>query len=120
MAYTGSVLYTNYKKITVLAASEDWAVYAYDYNGKAISSLTIEVDTTAGKATITLADIVGYSFVGTKITIVALTGATNKVSIVPMGSDTFGSLSAFDLNTDGANVILTPVNNTDWSATISL
>ena len=57
MPATGTVRYTNYKKITVVAAlGETWEAYAYDFNGKALPSVTIEVDSTAGESSGNMSD----------------------------------------------------------------
>ena len=120
MAATGSVQYTNYKKITT-AGAEIWDVYAYDFNGLPLRSVTIEVDTTLGVATLNLSTIAGllgttpYNLAGTKITIVALTGATNDVVINAGGSDTIGSVTTFSLSFDGSSAILSPVDSTNWA-----
>jgi hypothetical protein len=120
MALTGTVSAVNFKKITTAGAGENWAVSPFDASGKALEFMTIEVDTTLGDAALALPEIVNFAGVyGTKITIIALTGNTNAVSIDCSGLDLIGSASSIILAKDGSNVVLTPVSATEWSAVVS-
>lgn len=109
----------NFKKI-VSAGIETYDLVPFDGAGKPLEFMTIEVDSTLGKVTLNLPEIVNFAGIyGTKINIVALTGSTNDVDIVCSGSDLFGSSSSTTLSSDGSNIVLTPITTTEWSATIS-
>jgi hypothetical protein len=79
----------NYKKIVVLnALGETYDLLPFDQTfGTPLAEMIIEVDTTIGICTLNLPNIADFNgFWGTKITIIAVTGATKNVTIVPFTS----------------------------------
>jgi hypothetical protein len=79
----------NYKKIVVLnALGETYDLLPFDQTfGTPLAEMIIEVDSTIGDCFLNLPNIADFNgFWGTKITIIAVTGATNPVSIVPFTS----------------------------------
>jgi hypothetical protein len=79
----------NYKKIVVLnALGETYDLLPFDQTfGTPLAEMIIEVDTTIGICTLNLPNIADFNgFWGTKITIIAVTGATKVVTIVPFTS----------------------------------
>jgi len=108
MPLTGTVNAVTYQKI-VTAGAENWAVDLTDQNGNVVSEIVIEADTTLGALTLELPAISTLNnFWNTKITVVALTGGTNDVIILPYNSavpplietNTIGALSNLKLQQD--------------------
>jgi hypothetical protein len=94
----------NYKKVVVLnALGETYDLLPFDQTfGTPLAEMIIEVDTTIGNCTLNLPNIADFNgFWGTKITIIAVTGATNPISIVP-----FTSLTPPVTNSIGGNTNL--------------
>lgn len=120
----GTVKGVTYYKITT-AGAENWAVDVTDQNGNIVSDMTIEVDTTAGACTLDLPAISTLNnFWNTKITVIALTGATNDVIVTPYNNpapppplvevNTIGSASTLVLDTDGMTVEINVASSTVW------
>lgn len=123
MALTGTVKGVTYYKITT-AGAEDWAVDVTDLNGNVVSEMVIEVDTTLGACTLLLPAIstLNNSW-NTKITVIALTGATDDVIIeaydnaVPpalVETDTIGSAASLSLTADGMTAELNVASSLVW------
>lgn len=122
MALTGTVNAVTYKKI-VTAGAEDWAVDVTDQNGNVVSEIVIEADTTLGALNLLLPAIstLNNSW-NTKITVIALTGATNDVVVKPFTSavpplietNTIGSASDLTLNLDGQAVEVNVASTLVW------
>ena len=74
----------NYKKI-VTTGVESYDLLPFDQTfGTPLAEMIIEVDTTGGACTLNLPNIADFNgFWGTKITIIAVTGVTDDVIIVP-------------------------------------
>jgi hypothetical protein len=126
---TGTVSGQTYKKITVVAALGDtWTISPFDLNGNVVSEMVIECDTTAGPLTLNLPSIATLNNNwSTKITVVALTGATDSVTIVPFTAvgpppvtNTIGSASSLVLNLDGQTVELNAAADTTWYGVATL
>lgn len=122
MALAGTVNAVTYKKI-VTAGAEDWAVDVTDQNGNVVSEIVIEADTTLGALNLLLPAISTLNnFWNTKITVVALTGATNDVVIKPFNSavpplietNTIGQSSDLTLNADGQTVEVNVASTFVW------
>jgi hypothetical protein len=122
MALAGTVKGVTYYKITT-AGAEDWSVDVTDQNGNIVSDMTIEVDTTAGACNLLLPAISTLNnFWNTKITVIALTGATDDVVVTPFDSavpplvetNTIGSASTLALTTDGMTVEVNVASSTVW------
>jgi hypothetical protein len=122
MALTGTVKGVTYYKITT-AGTEDWAVDVTDLTGNIVSEMVIEVDTTLGKCNLFLPAISTLNnFWNTKITVVALTGATNAVvaiaydSAVPplVETNTIGSAPSLQLTTDGQTAEINVASTLVW------
>lgn len=124
MALTGTVKGVTYYKITT-AGAEDWAVDVTDQNGNIVSEMVIEVDTTLGVCNLLLPAISTLNnFWNTKITVIALTGATDDVvvtaytSAVPplVETNTIGSAATLTLTTDGMTTELNVASSLVWYA----
>lgn len=122
MALAGTVKGVTYYKITT-AAAESWAVDVTDQNGNIVSEMVIEVDTTLGACTLELPAISTLNnFWNTKITVIALTGATDDViieafdSAVPplVETNTIGSAASLSLTTDGMTAELNVASSLVW------
>jgi RNA 3'-terminal phosphate cyclase len=122
MALAGTVKGVTYYKITT-AGAEDWSVDVTDLTGNIVSEMVIEVDTTAGACTLLLPAISTLNnFWNTKITVIALTGATDDVIVTPFNSavpplvetNTIGSASTLALTTDGMTVEVNVASSTVW------
>jgi hypothetical protein len=114
----------NYKAVATTVSAFKFEIIPFDFGGKALTEMTIVVDSTLAVASVRLPEIISpttppaYTFggvYGTTIKIIAPTGATNDVNINISGSDTIGSASTITLDTDGASAIFTIVNDTTWS-----
>jgi hypothetical protein len=114
----------NFKAVasTVLAPTFD--IIPFDFGGKALSEMTIVVDSTLAIAQVNLPEIISsaippaYTFggvYGLTLTIIGLTAGTNDVVINRSGSDTIGSALDVTLVTDGASAVFTIVDDTNWS-----
>ena len=92
----------NYKKI-VTTGVESYDLLPFDATfGTPLAEMIIEVDTTGGACTLNLPNIADFNgFWGTKITIIALTGTTDDVTIVP-----YINLPMAVANTIGGNTSL--------------
>lgn len=92
----------NYKKI-VTTGVESYDLLPFDATfGTPLAEMIIEVDTTGGACTLNLPNIADFNgFWGTKITIIALTGLTDDVTIVP-----YINLPMAVANTIGGNTSL--------------
>lgn len=113
----------NYKAVAPLAP-ETYNVIPFDLGGKALTEITIVVDSTNGAVTVNLPEIISsatppaYNFggvYGTTIKVLATKGATNTVTISRSGSDKIGSANTVTLTTNGGSAIFTIVNATEWS-----
>ena len=122
MALAGTVKGVTYYKITT-AGSETWAVDVTDQNGNIVSEMVIEVDTTLGACTLQLPAISTLNnFWNTKITVIALTGATDDVvieafdSAVPplVETNTIGSAPDLTLTTDGMTAEVNVASSLVW------
>jgi hypothetical protein len=122
MALAGTVKGVTYYKITT-AGSETWAVDVTDQNGNIVSEMVIEVDTTLGACTLQLPAISTLNnFWNTKITVIALTGATDDVVIEAFNSgvpplvetNTIGSASDLTLTTDGMTAEVNVASSLVW------
>lgn len=122
MALAGTVKGVTYYKITT-AGAETWAVDVTDQNGNIVSEMVIEVDTTLGACTLQLPAISTLNnFWNTKITVIALTGATDDVVIEAFNSavpplvetNTIGSASDLTLNLDGQAVEINVASTLVW------
>ena len=122
MALTGTVKGVTYYKITT-AAAEDWSVDVTDLSGNIVSEMVIEVDTTLGACNLFLPAISTLNnFWNTKITVIALTGATDDVvvtaftSAVPplVETNTIGSAATLTLTTDGMTTELNVASSLVW------
>lgn len=118
----------NYKAVATTVPAFKFEIIPFDFGGKALTEMTIVVDSTLAVAQVKLPEIISsttppaYSFggvYGTTIKIIAPTGATNDVVILTSGSDTIGSASSVTLSTDGASAIFTIVSDTDWSVLVT-
>ena len=79
----------NYTKIVVLnPLGETYDLLPFDQTfGTPLAEMIIEVDTTIGACTLNLPNIADFNgFWGTKITIIAVTGAIKPLGIVPFTS----------------------------------
>lgn len=118
----------NYKEVATSLIVSEWQIIPFDFGGKALTEMTIVVDSTLAAATIDLPSIISnsipaaYSFngvYGTTIKIIAPKGATNDVVIQAGGSDTIGSSTSVTLSTDGASAIFTILSSEDWSVLVT-
>lgn len=118
----------NYKAVSTTVLGPDFNIVPFDFGGKALTEMTIVVDTTLAAAVVNLPEIISsaippaYSFggvYGTTIKVIATTGATNDVQIFAGGADTIGSVALKTLSTDGASAIFTIVNDTTWSVLVT-
>ena len=118
----------NYKAVSATVLNPAFDIVPFDFGGKALTEMTIVVDSTLALSTIALPEIISsaippaYSFggvYGTTIKIIAPKGATNDVVINSTGSDTIGSATSVTLSTDGASAIFTIVSDTDWSVLVT-
>jgi hypothetical protein len=113
----------NYKKViaTGVLLNDTYDLVPFSAGGQAQEFLIVEADTTLGPVVINLPDIANFGGVyNTSIKIIALTGATNDVTINTTGGNFIGSLSTTALNTNNSNIVLNPVGAENWSAVISL
>jgi isoprenylcysteine carboxyl methyltransferase (ICMT) family protein YpbQ len=119
---TGTVKGVTYYKITT-AGAEDWSVDVTDIKGNVVSEMVIEVDTTLGACNLLFPAISTLkNFWNTKVTVIALTGATNDVVITPFNSvvpplvetNTIGSASTLSLTSDGMTVEVNVASSTVW------
>ena len=111
----------NYKKIVTLGV-ESYDLLPFDQTfGTPLAEMIIEVDTTGGACTLNLPNIADFNgFWGTKITIIAVTGATDDVIIVPFVNiplgitNEIGGKSNLTLNTDGQVAELNIATSDQW------
>ena len=113
----------NYKKIVVLnALGETYDLLPFDQTfGTPLAEMIIEVDTTIGICTLNLPNIADFNgFWGTKITIIAVTGATKNVTIVPFTSavppvtNEIGGNTNLVLNINGQVAECNIATNDNW------
>ena len=126
---TGTVAGQTYKKITVVAALGDtWTISPFDLNGNVVSEMVIACDTTVGKLTLALPLISTLNNNwSTKITVVALTGATNDVDIIPTSAvgpppeiNTIGSATVLTLSADGQTAEINAADDNTWYGVATL
>lgn len=118
--FKGTISAVNFRAI-IATTNEGWDLSPFDASGKAEQFLTIEVDSTLGTVDLKLPEIANFGGVfGTKINVVALTGATNSVFINATGSDAIGGGTTITLDGDGSNIVLAPISSTQWSAITTL
>jgi hypothetical protein len=126
---TGTVAGQTYKKITVVAALGDtWTISPFDINGNVVSEMVIACDTTVGKLTLKLPNIATLNNQwNTKITVIALTGATNDVDIsafvqvVPVIiTNQIGSATTLTLSADGQTAELNVAEDLTWYGVATL
>jgi hypothetical protein len=111
----------NYKKIVTLTA-ESYDLLPFDQTfGTPLAEMIIEVDTTGGVCTLNLPNIADFNgFWGTKITIIAVTGVTDDVIIVPFTSavppvtNEIGGNSNLTLNQNGQVAELNIATSDQW------
>jgi hypothetical protein len=111
----------NYKKILTLGV-ESYDLLPFDQTfGTPLAEMIIEVDTTGGACTLNLPDIASFNgFWGTKITIIAVTGLTDDVIIVPFTSavppvtNEIGGNSNLTLNQNGQVAELNIATSDNW------
>ena len=111
----------NYKKIVTLGV-ESYDLLPFDQTfGTPLAEMIIEVDSTIGNCTLNLPNIADFNgFWGTKITIIAVTGATNPVGIIPFTSlvppvtNSIGGNTNLALNTDGQVAELNIATDDVW------
>lgn len=92
-----------------------------DLNSNVFEEVTIDCDTTLGNLIIYLPEIVslnGNWNVSIRI-INSIESSAYRVNILANGSDLIGTTNSVNLDTTGANVILTPVSSTVWSAILT-
>jgi hypothetical protein len=113
----------NYKKIVVSnALGETYDLLPFDQTfGTPLAEMIIEVDTTIGVCTLNLPNIADFNgFWGTKITIIAVTGATNDVNIlpfvqaVPFIANSIGGNSSLVLTANGQVAELNIATEGNW------
>jgi len=118
----------NYKKVATTVLNPAFDIIPFDFGGKALTEMTIVVDSTLAIATVALPEIISsaippaYTFggvYGLTLTIIGTKAGTNDVVINATGSDTIGSASSVTLSTDGASAIFTIVSDTDWSVLVT-
>ena len=128
MAAVQTIQGQNYKAVATSLVLSTYDVVPFDFGGKALTEMTIVVDSTLAAATVNLPEIISsatppaYSFggvYGTTIKIVAPKGATNDVIINTSGSDIIGSATSVTLSTDSANAIFTVVDDNTWSVLVT-
>ena len=119
----------NYKKIVVVnVLGETYDLLPFDQTfGTPLEEMIIEVDTTIGICTLNLPNIALFKgFWGTKITIIAVTGATKNVSISPFTSlvppvtNTIGGKTNLVLNLDGQVAELNIATEDNWFGTATI
>ena len=118
----GTVSGQTYYKITVVAALGDiWTISPFDLNGNVVSEMVIVCDTTLGPLQLNLPQISTLNNDwSTKITVVALTGATNDVDITAFTSalppvvNTIGSAPVLTLNLDNQTAELNAAEDNVW------
>ena len=111
----------NYKKI-ITTGVETYDLLPFDSTfGTPLAEMIIEVDTTGGQCTLNLPDIALFNgFWGTKLTIIAVTGLTDDVVIVPFTSltppvtNTIGGKTNLSLNLDGQVAELNIATEDNW------
>lgn len=112
----------NYKKI-VTTGVESYDLLPFDATfGTPLAEMIIEVDTTGGACTLNLPNIADFNgFWGTKITIIAVTGLTDDVTIVPYTNlappfvvNTIGGNTSLALNKDGQVAELNIATDNNW------
>ena len=110
----------NYNLVISTPAEPDFDLIPFDFGGKALTEMTIVVDTTLAASNIDLPEISSFNGVfGTTLKIIALTGTTNDVFINTSGSDIIGSATSVTLSTDSANAIFTVVDDNTWSVLVT-
>jgi len=110
----------NYYLVISTPIEPDFDLIPFDFGGKALTEMTIVVDTTLAASNIDLPEISSFNGVfGTTLKIIALTGATNDVFINTSGSDTIGSATSVTLSTDGANAIFTVASEGIWAMLVT-
>lgn len=117
----------NYKKI-VTTGVESYDLLPFDATfGTPLAEMIIEVDTTGGACTLNLPNIADFNgFWGTKITIIALTGLTDDVTIVPYVNlpmavaNTIGGNTSLALNKDQQVVELNIASDNTWYGVATL
>lgn len=126
---TGTVSGQTYKKITVVDALGDtWTISPFDLNGNVVSEMVIACDTTVGTLTLNLPEISTLNNIwSTKITVIALTGATNNVVITaftavgpPPVVNTIGSAATLTLNLDNQTAELNAAEDNVWYGVATL
>ena len=114
----------NYKAVSTTVLAPAFDIIPFDFGGKALTEMTIVVDSTLAVAQVNLPEIISsaippaYTFggvYGLTLTIIGLTAGTNDVVINAGGSDTIGSATDVTLVTDGASAVFTIVSDTNWS-----
>lgn len=111
----------NYKKI-VTTGVESYDLLPFDATfGTPLAEMIIEVDTTGGACTLNLPNIADFNgFWGTKITIIAVTGLTDDVTIVPYinlpmaVANTIGGKTSLVLNSNGQVAELNIATDWNW------
>jgi hypothetical protein len=113
----------NYRKIVVLdALGETYDLLPFDQTfGTPLAEMIIEVDTTIGECFLNLPNIADFNgFWGTKITIIAVTGATKDVTItaftsgVPLVVNTIGGNGNLVLTQDQQVAELNIATDNTW------
>jgi hypothetical protein len=114
----------NFKAVATTVPAFTFDIIPFDFGGKALTEMTIVVDSTLAVAQVNLPEIISstippeYTFggvYGLTLTIIGLTAGTNDVVINRSGSDTIGSALDVTLVTDGASAVFTIVDDTNWS-----
>ena len=117
----------NYKLVDAVV-NTDYDIIPFDFGGKPLTEMTIEVDTTVDSVYLYLPEIISsavppaYSFggvYGTTIKIIALTGLLHSVLIQTQGSDTIGGGPNISLSNNGSSAVFTILNSTTWSVVVT-
>ena len=118
----------NFKSVATTVPAFTFDIIPFDFGGKALTEMTIVVDSTLAEAQVNLPEIISttvppaYSFggvYGTTIKIIGTTAGTNQVVISTSGSDIIGSGTDVILGADGASAVFTILSDNNWSVILS-
>ena len=114
----------NFKRVaTTVGGENEWNIVPFDFGGKALIEMTIEVNSSLVSGILNLPEISSFNGVyGTTIKVIGI--STDEVyfpiTIIPSGDDTIGGSPSIGLSPVNGNAVFTVINSTTWSVVLTL
>lgn len=106
-------------KALVPIGTTTYDLFPFDLNGNIFGLVTINVDTTSGKAQINLPQISTLKDNYNCKIVIVRTAGTNAVTVSTSGTDKIGTATAVQLNSNNQSIEVTPVEAINWYGVIT-